>query len=173
MAGDAAGPGPNARRCRQIRGCGARTRPPLYARCHGFQHDGSLSARARAESCYSLTSLRCFVMRIVYFTHSVTSCWNHGNAHFLRGVLRELVFLGHEVRVFEPEDGWSRTNLLQDGGASTVEAFHQLFPELTAGFYGDVPDLDLMLDGADLVIVHEWTAPALVAAIGRKRLHGR
>ena len=24
-------------------------------------------------------------------------CWNHGNAHFLRGVLRELVARGHEV----------------------------------------------------------------------------
>ena len=30
-------------------------------------------------------------MRFVYFTHSLASCWNHGNAHFLRGVLRELV----------------------------------------------------------------------------------
>ena len=30
-------------------------------------------------------------VRVVYFTHSLASCWNHGNAHFLRGVLRELV----------------------------------------------------------------------------------
>ena len=30
-------------------------------------------------------------MRFVYFTHSLASCWNHGNAHFLRGVLRELI----------------------------------------------------------------------------------
>ena len=30
-------------------------------------------------------------MRFVYFTHSLRSCWNHGNAHFLRGVLRELI----------------------------------------------------------------------------------
>jgi spore maturation protein CgeB len=112
-------------------------------------------------------------MCIVYFTHSLTSCWNHGNAHFLRGVLRELVFLGHEVRVFEPEHGWSRTNLLQDGGASALQDFHRLFPELTVDFYDDDPDLDVMLDGADLVIVHEWTMPALVAAIGRKRLHSR
>ena len=27
-------------------------------------------------------------MRIAYFTHSLVSCWNHGNAHFLRGVLQ-------------------------------------------------------------------------------------
>ena len=37
-------------------------------------------------------------MKIVYFTHSLSSCWNHGNAHFLRGVLRELVRRGHAVR---------------------------------------------------------------------------
>ncbi len=42
-------------------------------------------------------------MKVAYFTHSLASCWNHGNAHFLRGVLRELVHAGHEVEVFEPE----------------------------------------------------------------------
>ena len=42
-------------------------------------------------------------MRIAYFTHSLASCWNHGNAHFLRGVLRELIARGHEVRALEPD----------------------------------------------------------------------
>ena len=41
-------------------------------------------------------------MKIAYFTHSLASCWNHGNAHFLRGVLRELIARGHEVRALEP-----------------------------------------------------------------------
>ena len=50
-------------------------------------------------------------MRIVYFTHSLASCWNHGNAHFLRGVLRELIALGHEVVAYEPEGAWSLGNL--------------------------------------------------------------
>ena len=36
-------------------------------------------------------------MRVSYFTHSLLSCWNHGNAHFLRGVLSELVRRGHAV----------------------------------------------------------------------------
>jgi len=112
-------------------------------------------------------------MRIVYFTHSLISCWNHGNAHFLRGVLRELACAGHAIRVFEPENSWSRMNLLRAGGGAIVEEFRQLFPELTAEFYGEEPDLDAMLHDAQLVIVHEWTAPALVAAIGRYRLrHG-
>jgi len=53
-------------------------------------------------------------MKIVYFTHSLDSCWNHGNAHFLRGVLDDLITRGHEVQVFEPHDAWSRANLVAD-----------------------------------------------------------
>ena len=37
-------------------------------------------------------------MRVVMFYHSLRSDWNHGNAHFLRGVVRELLAAGHEVR---------------------------------------------------------------------------
>ena len=37
-------------------------------------------------------------MKLVYFTHSLASCWNHGNAHFLRGVLRDLIRRGHQVQ---------------------------------------------------------------------------
>jgi len=43
-------------------------------------------------------------MRFVIFTHSLVSDWNHGNAHFLRGIASELLSLGHELRIFEPED---------------------------------------------------------------------
>ena len=38
-------------------------------------------------------------MKIVYFARSLQSCWNHGNAHFLRGVLSELIARGHEDQV--------------------------------------------------------------------------
>ena len=55
-------------------------------------------------------------MRIAYFTHSLASCWNHGNAHFLRGVLRELIFAGHDVVAYEPAGSWSLTQLLRDHG---------------------------------------------------------
>ncbi len=111
-------------------------------------------------------------MRLVYFTHSLASCWNNGNAHFLRGVLRELHALGHDVRSFEPAGGWSRRNLLKDHGQPALDRFATDFPELApcTRFIG--PDLDTMLDGADAVIVHEWNDPALVAAIGRARAQG-
>ena len=40
-------------------------------------------------------------MRIVYFTHSLRSCWNHGNAHFLRGVLRVFSDFRYEREIVE------------------------------------------------------------------------
>jgi hypothetical protein len=43
-------------------------------------------------------------MRIVVLCHSLMSDWNHGNAHFLRGVVADLLDRGHDVRVFEPLD---------------------------------------------------------------------
>jgi spore maturation protein CgeB len=108
-------------------------------------------------------------MKIVYFTHSLASCWNHGNAHFLRGVLRELVARGHEVVAYEPERAWSLQNLLADHGSSGLDAWRAAYPELESRAYGQDVDLDAACDGADLVIVHEWNEPELVAAIGATR----
>ena len=36
-------------------------------------------------------------MRFVLFYHSLISDWNHGNAHFLRGIVRELHRHGVDV----------------------------------------------------------------------------
>ncbi len=57
-------------------------------------------------------------MKCVLFYHAFSSCWNNGNAHFLRGYARELHALGHEVVVYEPVDGWSRLNAMREGGTS-------------------------------------------------------
>lgn len=112
-------------------------------------------------------------MKIRYFTHSLLSCWNHGNVHFLRGVLRELGAMGHEVLALEPEGNWSLSNLLADHGEDGLASFRAAYPDLTARGYGPDDDLDALLDGADLVIVHEWNEPGLVAAIGEARARGR
>jgi spore maturation protein CgeB len=111
-------------------------------------------------------------VKIVYFTHSLRSCWNHGNAHFLRGVLRELIALGHEVVAYEPEGAWSLANLLQDHGEEGLAAWREAYPELTATAYAPGTDLAELTDGADLVIVHEWNDHDLVAAIGTLRKRG-
>ncbi|MCM8739119.1 glycosyltransferase [Azospirillum sp. A1-3] len=111
-------------------------------------------------------------MRIVYFTHSLASCWNHGNAHFLRGVLRDLIARGHDVQVLEPEGAWSLQNLLADHGEAGLEAYRTLYPELSSRTMPKGFDVEAACDGADLVIVHEWNDPALVAAVGEARRRG-
>ena len=112
-------------------------------------------------------------MRVVLFCHSLESCWNHGNAHFLRGVARELTARGHEVRAFEPAAGWSRENLVRDHGEAALRGWRRAYPGLSSVTYeGAAPDLDRALDGADLVLVHEWNEPGLVAAVGRRRAAG-
>lgn len=111
-------------------------------------------------------------MRIVYFAHSLLSCWNHGNAHFVRGVLRELTRGGHKVQAYEPRQSWSLENLLTDHGEEGLAPYKTAFPELNAIRFPPDFDLDEALDNTDLVIVHEWNDPTLVAAIGQIRRRG-
>ncbi|MFA7430263.1 MAG: glycosyltransferase [Rhodospirillaceae bacterium] len=112
-------------------------------------------------------------MKFVLFAHSLFSDWNHGNAHFLRGIVRELQTRGHGVDVWEPENGWSRANLLADHGQAALDAIAAAFPDLKSNLYRlHTLDLDAVLDGADVVLVHEWSDPVLVAALNRRRAAG-
>jgi spore maturation protein CgeB len=111
-------------------------------------------------------------MRIAYFTHSLVSCWNHGNAHFLRGLLRELGERGHDVIAYEPAGGWSRQHLLREHGEEPLKGFRRRFPELRSQLYDAGSDPAALLDGADLVLVHEWIDPTLASAIGKLRKAG-
>ncbi len=115
--------------------------------------------------------------RIVYCAHSIRSDWNNGNAHFLRGLLRGLHMLGHCVTALEPEDGWSYSNLLAEGerGRRSLEQFAAVYPELKVRTYTDPGDPVLVktLREADIVIVHEWTEPALVdRVLALREQHG-
>jgi spore maturation protein CgeB len=112
-------------------------------------------------------------MHVVLFCHSLLSDWNHGNAHFLRGIVTELAARGHEVRVLEPWDAWSFSNLIAEQGTKPVAAMRRAYPLVSPEQYRpEVLDLERTLDGADLVIVHEWNAPELVAKLGRMRKTG-
>ena len=128
-------------------------------------------------------------MRIVLFYQSLISDWNHGNAHFLRGIASELLARGHEINVYEPRDSWSVQNLIAEHGSKALLDFQEAFPHLTShrydcrggppwppqretpqswGGHGG-PPLQEMLDGAQLVIVHEWNDPELIERIGEYR----
>jgi spore maturation protein CgeB len=109
-------------------------------------------------------------MKIVMFYHSLISDWNHGNAHFLRGIFAALQRMGHEVSVLEPKDNWSLSCLLKEKGNEALIDFMENFPDLRSNFYTENYDeLRSYLQGADLVIVHEWTAPDLISWIGEQK----
>jgi spore maturation protein CgeB len=107
-------------------------------------------------------------MKFVLFYHSLISDWNHGNAHFLRGFAAELIARGHRVEVYEPEDGWSLQHLLQEQGEGPLKAFAQAYPTLSSNRYRALKLNDILTD-ADVVLVHEWNPPELVARIGMER----
>jgi spore maturation protein CgeB len=109
-------------------------------------------------------------MKIAMFYHTLVSDWNHGNAHFLRGIATELVARGLQVRIFEPQDSWSRINLVSEYGEKPIKMFHEAYPTLESTAY-DVKtlDLDRALEGVHLVIVHEWSDHSLVKRIGEHR----
>jgi spore maturation protein CgeB len=109
-------------------------------------------------------------MNFALFYHSVRSDWNHGNAHFLRGIVRALQSRGHQVVVYEPEDGWSWSELRKQQGDAALACFEARFPDIRWRPYrpGSL-DLDVLLDGVDVAIVHEWNEPELIAALGRYR----
>lgn len=109
-------------------------------------------------------------MNITLFYHSILSDWNHGNAHFLRGVVRELQERGHQVSVYEPENGWSLQNLIDGYGKEKLEELKTYYPGITTNFYKlEILDLDKVLEDADLVLMHEWNEHELVKRVGEHR----
>ncbi len=109
-------------------------------------------------------------MKITMFYHTLVSDWNHGNAHFLRGVATELLQRGHEVAIFEPADSWSRLKLVEHFGTDPIDRFHEAYPGLESNLYDPAHfDPDSVVRDADLVIVHEWNPAHLVARLGMLR----
>ena len=111
-------------------------------------------------------------MTFAIFAHSWTSDWNHGNAHFLRGLAHELMNLGHSVRCYEPVNSWSRKNLQAEGwgvGDWALQQFQAKFSHLDVRFYAADEHFSeyasAELRGVDVVIVHEWNSPDVVNTI--------
>jgi spore maturation protein CgeB len=111
--------------------------------------------------------------KLVLFCHSLRSDWNHGNAHFLRGVLAAWRRCGFAAGAWEPADAWSARSLAAECGEAALDAWREAYPDPSVTVYDPAAlDLDRALDGADLAIVHEWNAPDLVARIAAHRRAG-
>lgn len=107
-------------------------------------------------------------MKIIFFCHSLLSDWNNGHAHFLRGVAAELIERGHQVSIYEPKNGWSLSNLRKEHGELPISEFAHVYPKLSSVFYERINPRKILAD-ADLVLVHEWNEPELIATIGKER----
>lgn len=109
-------------------------------------------------------------MNIKMFYPSFVSDWNHGITHFLRGISKQLLKLGHTVEVFEPVSGPSLTQLIAGRHEASIKGFHTHYPELMGTFYDpDSFDPEEVLSDADLAIVHVDNDPHVIRTIGRYR----
>ncbi|RRA49388.1 glycosyltransferase [Acidipila sp. EB88] len=125
-------------------------------------------------------------LRVAFFVHSICSDWNNGNAHYLRGLVRALgsghtadasvvdpeavAPQGHDVTVFEPEQNWSSENLLTESkGTYSLAQFHAVYPDIHVERYApgvaNGSALRASLAGFDVVVVHEWNPPELIAEL--------
>jgi spore maturation protein CgeB len=111
-------------------------------------------------------------LKLRMFAHSWISDWNHGNAHFLRGLASELVRLGHDVRCYEETPSWSMLNLLKEGSDKAIDAvrlFWEAFPNLDVRFFSNDTSFPCFIEDelreADVVLIHEWTTPEIVSTI--------
>ena len=111
-------------------------------------------------------------LKVRFFAHSWVSDWNHGNAHFLRGLARALMRMGHSVRCYEQLGSWSLSNLVRNEGDRAIGAiddFRRLYPELDIHFYNDNQSFPQFaaeeLRDCDVAIIHEWNAPSVVNTI--------
>ena len=104
-------------------------------------------------------------LRLAYITHTLRSDWNNGNAHFLRGLMRAMTQLGHDLTVFEPESEWSIDNLrMEPRGTQSLENFSRIYPDINLQTYKDEESGEgwhERLHDKEIVILHEWNTPAL------------
>lgn len=104
-------------------------------------------------------------LRIAYLAHTFRSDWNNGNAHFLRGLLRSMTRLGHQVIGFEPESGWSIDNLhAEQLGERSLEQFASTYPDLCIQTYAANENREQWrerLHEVNIVVLHEWNPPEL------------
>lgn len=110
------------------------------------------------------------MIRFALFYQSVISDWNHGNAHFLRGLIRALQARGHTAVCYEQVDNWSLVNLLRIN-PQAIEEFACQFPDVRFERYVLDPELEnwlrQTLPQADVVLVHEWNDPSLIRLVGK------
>ncbi len=109
-------------------------------------------------------------LSFAFFHPSLESDWDNPCAHFLRGVVTELLARGHVVTVYEPCDAPGMIRVLEDYGEAEVERFRVAYRGLNSHRYElGWLDLERALEGIDVVVAHETTHPSLLKRLGAHR----
>jgi len=98
-------------------------------------------------------------MKIVILGLSITSSWGNGHATTFRGLVRELVKLGHDVLFLERNALWYAENRDLPHPPWGQTALYGSLPELQAGFSADVRDADAVVVGSYVpegIAVGQW-----------------
>jgi spore maturation protein CgeB len=98
-------------------------------------------------------------MRIVILGLSITSSWGNGHATTYRGLVRELVRLGHELLFLERDQPWYASNRDLAEPPYGRTALYASVDELRERFGGEVRDADLVIVGSYVpegVAVGDW-----------------
>ena len=106
-------------------------------------------------------------MRFGFFMQSYLADYNFGCAHFLRGLIRELLELGHTVEVFCPEDSWVTARSRELGGDTAIAEAREVYPAVATVLFGpDFTDIEARLVTLDAVVVNEWIDDMIARRIG-------
>ncbi|MFN6943582.1 MAG: glycosyltransferase [Cytophagaceae bacterium] len=110
-------------------------------------------------------------MKIRLFYQSLLSEYNHASANFLRGIVSELLYRGHDVKVFEPLRSECLESLISHYGDAPIKEFKSFYKNRLNSYIYEQEKLNLeeALHDADLVIVHEKSDPKLISEIGNHR----
>jgi hypothetical protein len=106
-------------------------------------------------------------VKLGFFMQSYLADYNFGCAHFLRGLIRELLDLGHDAQVFCPADSWVAERSCALGGDAVLDEARALYPAVpTVSFEPGFAGLESHLATLDAVVVNEWIDDAIARRIG-------
>lgn len=84
--------------------------------------------------------------------------------------MTELIARGHDVCAYEPADAWSVTNLIGDCGDEALNGYREAYPNIRVTVYEpDASDWLRAVETSDLILVHEWNRPDVIARLGSMR----
>ena len=110
-------------------------------------------------------------MKVIIFSHPLLSDGHNGHAGLMPGIASELRSRGHNVVVYEPRHN-SLLEVLAAGSLASV--FRPGRRGVSTQSYS-VKSLDVnrILSGADLVLVHAWSEPEVINLIGEHHVYSR